>query len=700
MLTERFLTIPMLRSAMANEQRESRKVREIELEWIPMSDGTRLAARLFLPEDAEAHPVPAILEYIPYRRRDSYRAGDNLHHSWFAEQGYACLRVDVRGTGDSAGVIRDEYLKQEQDDALEVIDWIARQPWCTGKVGMMGISWGGFNSLQVAALRPAALKAILTVCSTDNRYADDMHYMGGCVLTDTMMWGTNFFARMARAPDPLMVGHDCWRDMWRERLEGWEPPFVTWLTHQARDAYWKHGSICEDYGTIECAVFAVGGWADGYSNAIFRMMANLRCPRLALVGPWGHIYPYHGVPGSIIGFLPEARRWWDHWLKGIDTGIMDEPMLRVWMQESVPPAAHYDYRPGYWAGEPTWPGPKIVEHRLGLGRNSLSLMDQAAEVAGVGEREEAVLTVFSPQTAGQHGGDWCPHGRDPLSPEMALDQREDDGASLVFDGEPLASELAILGAPVVELEIAADQPQALLAVRLNDLRPDGSVLRVTYGVLNLTHRNGHETPEPLEPGQRYRVRLQLNDIGHVFSAGHRIRLAISTAYWPIVWPSPRPVRVTVHTGGSRLALPVRQRQVSDDRIRFAPPRQGRHTPRTVLQGPRHERTITRDVMTGEVIHTIVRDEGRSIIEEVGIETGFERKLVYRIRPDDPTSARMEAREVFLHRHRDGWDTLVEAETALSSTPDEFLAEATLKTYDGDKPFFMKSWLNRIPRAGV
>jgi putative CocE/NonD family hydrolase len=252
------------------DQRMLRNVREIELEWIPMRDGTRLAARLFLPEDAEANPVPAILEYIPYRRRDSTRDGDNLTHPWFAAQGYACVRLDIRGTGDSEGIIRDEYLKQEQDDGVDAIAWIARQPWCTGKVGMMGISWGGFNSLQVAACRPEALKAIITVCSTDDRYADDMHYMGGCIVTDTIAWGTSFFGRMARPPDPLMVGEAHWRDMWRERLEGWEPPFITWLQHQHRDEFWKHGSICEEYGNVQCAVFAVGGGTHCRQVQIYR----------------------------------------------------------------------------------------------------------------------------------------------------------------------------------------------------------------------------------------------------------------------------------------------------------------------------------------------------------------------------------------------------------------------------------------------
>jgi putative CocE/NonD family hydrolase len=671
-----------------NGTTSTRPVREVELEWIPLSDGTKLAARLILPEDAHTHPVPAILEYIPYRRRDATREGDNLTHPWFAAQGYACVRLDIRGTGDSEGVIRDEYLKQEQDDAVEAIAWIARQPWCTGKVGMMGISWGGFNSLQVAARRPPALKAIVTVCSTDDRYADDMHYMGGCIVTDTMAWGTSFFGRMARSPDPLMVGAERWRKMWRERLEGWEPPFVTWLEHQTRDAFWKHGSVCEDYSDIECAVFAVGGWADGYSNAIFRMLANLKGPRLGLVGPWGHKYPHIGVPGPAIGFLQEARRFWDHWLKGIDTGIMQEPMLRAYVQESLPPAAHYDHRPGYWAGEAAWPGPNVKERAFALGPGSLG-----------GSAKPAALPISSPQTVGQHGGEWCPYGMGGLSPELPLDQREEDGASLVFDTEPLTEPLTILGAPVVELELEADQPAALVAVRLNDLRPDGSDLRVTYGVLNLTHREGHERPMPLPSGKSVAVRVQMNEIGHVFPAGHRIRLAVSTAYWPTIWPSPKKVRLVIHTAGSRLILPVRDRQASDGKIAFEPPATGRATRRKLLEGPRQERTITRDVTTNEQVYKVTRfDHG--LIEEIGVETSFDKKLVYRIKPDDPTSARVDLREAFLNRHDRGWDTYVEAVSALSATETEFLVEASLKAFDGGKPFFAKSWLRRIPRNGV
>ncbi len=227
--------------------------------------------------------MPAILEYLPYRKRDGTAARDELTHPYFAGHGYACLRLDMRGNGESDGVMLDEYAPQEQDDALEVIAWVAAQDWCSGKVGMIGISWGGFNGLQVAARRPEALKAIITLCSTDDRYADDIHFKGGCVITENLGWGATMLAYSSRPPDPALVG-DAWREMWMERLE--IEPFLAahWLRHPLRDVYWQHGSVCEDFGAIEAAVLAVGGWNDAYSNAIPRMVRNLRSPARASSG--------------------------------------------------------------------------------------------------------------------------------------------------------------------------------------------------------------------------------------------------------------------------------------------------------------------------------------------------------------------------------------------------------------------------------
>ena len=332
----------------------------------------------------------------------------------------------MRGSGESDGVLLDEYSPLEQADAVEVIAWLAAQPWCTGAVGMFGISWGGFNALQVAAHRPPALKAIITVCSTDDRYADDIHYVGGCVLGAYMLsWGSTMLALNARPPDPAVVG-ERWRDMWLERLEG-SPPFVdTWLSHQRRDAYWKQGSVCEDYSAIECAVYAVGGWADAYTNAVLRLLAGLPGPKKGLIGPWAHQYPHDGVPGPAIGFLQECLRWWDHWLKGQDSGIMDEPVLRAWMQEPVEPATFHAERPGRWVAEPSWPS-AAIESR------GVPLAFDAAHVTGA-------------QSTGLDCANFMGGG---VAGDFPPDQRFEDGASLTWTSEPLSERLEILGFPEV-----------------------------------------------------------------------------------------------------------------------------------------------------------------------------------------------------------------------------------------------------------
>ena len=346
-------------------------VRVIENTWITLSDGTRLAAKIWLPDDADTDPVPAVLEFLPYRKRDGTAARDQLLFPYLAGHGYAGVRVDLRGHGDSDGLPEDEYTPQEQADGAEVIAWIAEQPWCTGAVGMHGISWGGFNSLQIAALRPPALRAIITLCSTDDRYTDDVHYKGGLVLgLDMLHWATYMLLANAEPPDPEIVGADRWRDLWLARIEASQPLAETWLEHQRRDAYWKQGSVIEDHSAITAAVYAVGGWQDGYTNAVPRLLEGLSCPRKGLIGPWGHAWPQDATPLPAIGFLQEALRWWDHWLKGIDNGIMQEPMLRAWVQDSVRPTPTHQERPGRFVSADAWPPPTSAR-ALHLGERTL-----------------------------------------------------------------------------------------------------------------------------------------------------------------------------------------------------------------------------------------------------------------------------------------------------------------------------------------
>jgi uncharacterized protein len=662
---------------------------EIENVWITMSDGCRIAARIWLPAGAELEPVPAILEYIPYRKRDFMRARDEPIHRYFAQAGYAAVRVDLRGSGDSEGVLFDEYTQQELDDALEIIAWIAAQHWCSGAVGMMGISWGGFNALQVAALDPPALNAIITLCSTDDRYADDAHYMGGCLLNENLQWGATLLTFCAYPPDPEIVG-ERWRAMWRERIDHLTPFPALWLQHQWRDDFWQHGSVCEDYGAIKCAVYAIGGWADGYSNAVPRLMRGLSCPRKGLIGPWAHRFPHNGVPGPAIGFLQEAVRWWDHWLKGVETGIMDEPLLRVWMQESVDPQPYHEERPGRWVAERSWPPARVEKRRYYLNPGRLE------PTAG----RRVLLAFSSPQTTGLRAGEWCAFGAEG---EMPLDQRSDDGRSLTFDTEPLPARTEILGAPVVELDLAVDEPSALLAVRLNDVQPDGTSTLVTYGLLNLTHRESHEQPEALEPGTFQRVRLALNDIAHAFPAGHRIRVALSTSYWPIAWPSPAAVIMTVRAGNSALYLPVRPPAPDDERLRpFEPPVAAAGMRRRTLRELPLKRTIEIDLATNETVYTFQSGEfGAALarIEAIGMDLGSTFLKRHRISEYDPLSALTEVVHKTIMR-RKNWSVRIESRVRLGATRDAFQFSAELETFEDEEPFGQRSWQLTIPRQLV
>ncbi len=330
--------------------------------WIPVSGGRRLAARLWLPDHAESNPVPAILEYLPYRRRDGTAARDETTYPVFRRAGYAGVRVDLAGSGDSDGLLDDEYNEDELRLGEEVIAWIAAQDWCSGAVGMIGISWGGFNGLQIAMRRPKALKAIATVCSTADRYADDIHYMGGCLLLDNFTWGAQMTAYMTRPPDPDIRGD--WRQTWMARLESLPFLAAMWLRHPRRDSYWKHGSVCEDWAAIDCPVLAIGGWADAYSNAPADLIEHLTAPAKALVGPWEHKYPHLARIGPAADFHGEVLRWFDRWLKGERNGAEDMPAYRAYIQDHGVPNTAYGPRSGRWIAEATWPAAGIAARSL------------------------------------------------------------------------------------------------------------------------------------------------------------------------------------------------------------------------------------------------------------------------------------------------------------------------------------------------
>ena len=656
--------------------------RVLENEWIELGDGTRLAARIWLPDLTYDQPVPAILEYLPYKKRGGTDQRDDVTFPEFARCGYAGVRVDIRGNGESDGLMEDEYTVQELSDGAEVIAWIARQPWCDGNVGMIGISWGGFNGLQVAALRPPALKAIVTVCSTDDRYADDIHYMGGCPLTDNLTWSQQMLAYSSRPPDPELMG-ESWRERWMERLEALPFLAAAWLRHQRRDAFWKHGSVCEDFDAIEVPVLAVGGWHDAYTNAVPRLLSGLGSRAKGVIGPWEHRYPNIAQVGPAIDFLGECVRWWDRWLKG--EGVDDEPALRAYLMKSAPPNSRNGDRRGLWVAEASWPSATFSPRTFYLHRGVLA--DDPPDREGI--------EISTPVDLGIMSGSFCAGMR--IDDELPGDQRQDDEKSVLFDSAPLDEGLAILGAPEFEFEFKSDKPHAMIVARLCDVAPDGASVRVAYAPFNLTHLTSHETPMALEPGKTYTARFALSDAGYVFAKGNRIRLALSTSYWPTVWPSPATPVVELVTGASRLTVPVRGEGERID-IQFDPAPESVHSTHEVLSEPTCRREISFEP-DGMVVLDLSDDMGHTRDAENGLEIASTVRQRYWIRPDDPLSAKVEAAWTWETRRGD-WHVNTRSSTTMTSDARTFYLTARLEAFEGGAPVFDRTWQETVERDHV
>jgi uncharacterized protein len=649
--------------------------------WIPLADGCKLSAKLWLPGDGR--PAPGVIEYIPYRKDDLTAPLDESRMAWFADHGYAGLRIDLRGTGDSDGVLLDEYLEQEQDDAVEAIAWIAAQPWCDGAVGMMGYSWGGFNGLQVAARRPPALKAVISVMSTDDRYSDDVHYIGGSLLADTQhSWATSMLIFAALPPDPAVVG-DRWRAMWQERLEGVHPMIDPWLTHQRRDRYWQHGSVCEHPERIQCPVMLVGGWSDGYRDSVLRMLESLSVPRRGLIGPWSHNYPHEeAAPGPAIGFLQECKRWWDEWLRGEPSGVSDDPALLAWMQDPAAPSTFYTTRPGRWVAEPVWPPADSKARVLILG------CDGTLGVSGAA----GWLEIDPHGEPGLDGGFWCPFG---YPGDWAPDQRAEEAQSLCFTSAPLKHDVELLGHPRVRLRLVSDRPLAQLAVRLHAVAPDGSSTVLTRGFLNLTHRHSHAEPSPLEPGQMEGVTVQLQSLGQVVAAGDRLRLALATSYWPWLWPSPELATVTIHTGAeSQLELPAREPRPGDGHGPVPDPEAAPALAHRILRAQDGMRVITALPYGGRSMRHTPRDfeleiEGDARLDWSGSDT-------YTLAARRPLSASI-ASERRVRVSRGAWAAEVRAESTMRCEAAWFLVDVRLLATTLDEPVISREWQFRIAR---
>ncbi len=668
---------------------------------IPMKDGTRLAADLYMP-DGEGR-FPAILEYLPYRKDDNTMPG-LVGHLYFAERGFVGVRCDIRGTGNSEGLAVDEYPLQEQLDGAEVIAWLASQPWCNGSVGLYGYSWGGFNSIQIAMHRPRGLKAIVPIYATDDRYNDDVHYTHGAVHADDQA-GYIFSMLAMNALPPYPEIGESWAEMWRLRLEKGEPWMLKWLEEQADGPYWRHASLKTDYEAIQCPTFIIGGWWDGYTNMCLRTFERLSVPKKLLVGPWTHARPHVCMPGPRINHFHEVLRWFGHWLRGDDTGIMEEPPITIFVREYTEPGCNRHEIKGYWRHEAGWPLDRArPETRYLRGDGALAREPGAP----------ATLAFRYRPTVGTSDQVWCAGGQSARASaaglaqfrtgELAgtnsglpLDQRVDEPFGVCFTSEPLASDLELLGYPEVTLGFSSTATIANLCVRLTDVAPSGPSALVSRGFLNLTHRASDEEPELLEPGRPYQVKVAMDCTSWVFPAGHRLRVAVYGNSWPITWPSPFPATHTLHLGAefrAAIDLPIVDEQHPALPQPTFEPWRGRTGMGTSAEGP-----ATTEFAYDAMNHrSIIR---RWTEETYHIHEGRTRFVTGRRSESaasdlDPADVSIRCNKWF-EIERKGWEVRVESSLLLQSTAAHIQAAINLEVTLSGALHFHRQWLRTIPR---
>ena len=654
---------------------------------VPTRDGLTLSVNLFLPPGATG-PLPAILNTDPYRKDDWSAAWDLTLASYFAQRGYAYCRLDVRGTGSSDGVALDEYTEAETLDGHDTVEWLAAQPWCSGAVGMWGLSYGGFTSIQVAATGPPHLRAIVPVQATDDRYTDDVHYVGGAMtVSELAQYAVSQVAMNALPALPSAWG-DAWLERWRERLEATPVWLFEWARQQRDGPYWRRGSLAPDYDRIEAAVLQVGGWMDEYVDAALRIQA--KCANAAglrtIVGPWVHGNAHSAYPAPNIDWLHETVRWFDRWLKGIDNGVEREPPLTWFHRDPTPPERFPKRLNGEWRATRAWPA-ATHPRALFLGHGSL-----AETAAGSG-----MDTFAHRPTAGAAGGSLCWGAGHPPN-GLAGDLRLEAEVGPAYTSAPLTAPLDILGVPVAVLHVAATQPVAHLVVRLGDVAPEGPVEQVSEGILNLTHRDSHEHPTPLEPRRTYEVRVALRAAGYRFPAGHRVQLSVASAHWPVIWPSPGAGGISIRCGPdapSRLELPLAP--AGDDAV--APPRFKEQPPDLAGVGaetaepPSWE--AVRDADAGT--YTIDTHEGETSVLPDGRSTLYVGETLRMVASErDPGAGRFE-NSCEYRLDQDGRRIVVVAEGTTVADATAFEWRTAIRVELDGRTFFERDWHEAIPR---
>ena len=656
---------------------------------IPTRDGLELSANLFLPVPRQAGELfPAILEMIPYRK-DTWRyAADHQLMTYLAQRGFAGCRLDIRGTGSSRGIATDEYTLTETQDGYDAVEWLAGQAWCNGKVGMWGMSYGGFTSIQVAMLQPPSLKAIVPMYATDDRYTDDVHYIGGCLTASELAQYAVSQVGMNALPPKAGYLQDDWAEQWKLRLEKTPPWLIKWVEHQTDGPYWRTGSLAPHYDRITCAIFHIGGWADGYTNPVLRMQEKcINAPRKALIGPWVHLMPHQAYPGPNIDWLHEMVRFFDYWLKGIENGVMAEPALTIFRQEYTPPEPFPQMVNGSWHSEVAYPIARTQFQTLYLGPGTLqSTLPDDDQTDTYPHRP-----TLGTQAALCYGGGAIPNG-------LARDLRPDEALSLTYTSQPLAEALDLIGFPQAVLQLGADVPVAHVVVRLTDVAPDGTSVLVSTGILNLTHRVDHRNPIPLTPGKIYEIQVQLKACGYRFLPGHRLRLSVASAYWPVIWPSPYRSTNFLQRGPtrpSRLILPV----IPADQHLPPPPTFKTSPPDLAQVGSDHYEPpvwqIIEDVLDQSVTVRIYSGD-RTELPNGKISLFNSELLELTAFHHDPAHTTLN-NEVTYHLKEHYYETDIQATGTIRSTESDFHVDVQLRVSLNGNLFFQKSWLESIPR---
>jgi putative CocE/NonD family hydrolase len=683
---------------------------EVETVWdarIPGRDGVELSANLWLPRPtagvgpgpALAERFPAILEMIPYGKDNWRRNADVARGTYLARRGYGFCRVDVRGTGSSGGVALDEYTEAETLDGYDAVEWLAAQPWCDGAIGMWGISYGAFTSIQVAKLRPPHLRAIVPVMGTDDRYLSDVHYIGGCVtVSELSQYAVSQVGMNAMPPDPAFRG-EAWRDEWLARLEATPPWLIEWLRKQHDGPYWRTGSLAPDYGAIEAAILNVGGWMDSYVDAALRMQAACTAPSRTIVGNWVHALPDVATPGPNLDDLHELVRFFDRWLKKIPNGADEEPPITWFEREYAEPEPFPAVWPGRWRAASGYPHPATEVTEWSFDGGSLPLVGGLRPGPG-GALAGAVRYRHRPTVGTRAALSWGAGG--PPN-GLGRDLRPDESLGPTYTSEPLETALEILGVPEVVLHLSVSAPVATAVVRLTDVAPDGVSAQVTAGILNLTHRRSHVAPEALEPGRVEEVHVTMRPAGYRFLPGHRIRVSVASSAWPVIWPSPHEATFELHHGGatpSRLVLPVippagGPGDVAAPAFKTTPP----DAPAFDGGGGTDEPVwrITDDVIAGTVTVS-VHDGGEDSLED-GRRLHAAETLTMTASDADPARAILDADVVYRWREHD-FETEIRARSTQTSDAEAFHLSVDLEVDVDGEPFFRRAWNESIERRLV